>query len=132
MIVVDTNVIAYFCLQGEQTQQAETIFTVDPEWVAPYLWRSEFRNILALYLRQGYLQLEDAIEIYQEAETVIQPGEYAVDAVAILQLAHESGCSAYDCEYVALAQQLGVPLITADRQLLAAFPAIATALNRFS
>lgn len=77
-----------------------------------------FWNVLALYLRQGYLQLEDAIQIHQEAETVIQPGEYAVDAVAILQLAHESGCSAYDCEYVASAQQLSVLLITADRRLL--------------
>jgi predicted nucleic acid-binding protein len=131
VIVVDTNVIAYLFLEGEQTQQAEAVYQQDPEWVAPYLWRSEFRNVLALYLRQGYLCLEDAIGIYQEAETLMQQGEYAIDAIAVLQLTFESGCSAYDCEYVVLAQQLGVPLITADRKLIASFPLVAIPIATF-
>ncbi|MGK7895136.1 MAG: VapC toxin family PIN domain ribonuclease, partial [Xenococcus sp. (in: cyanobacteria)] len=54
MIVADTNVIAYLFLQGERTEQAETLLLFDSEWIAPYLWRSEFRNILALYIRQSY------------------------------------------------------------------------------
>ena len=36
-----------------------------------------------------------------------------------------SHCSAYDCEFVALALELEVPLVTADRQLLRSFPRIA-------
>lgn len=35
------------------------------------------------------------------------------------------GCTAYDCEFVALSQRLGVPLVTLDRALLKAFPRLA-------
>lgn len=47
MIVVDSNVLAYFYLPGEYTAAAEALFEHDPDWVAPVLWRSEFQSILA-------------------------------------------------------------------------------------
>jgi len=46
----------------------------------------------------------------------------------VLRLAASSGCSAYDCKFVAAAQQLGVRLITADQALLTAFPDLAQPL----
>ena len=46
----------------------------------------------------------------------------------MLALAQSSSCSAYDCEFVGLAQQLGVRLVTADRKLRRAFPDLTTAL----
>ena len=57
MIVVDANIIAYFYLNfgTPQTQLAESLMRRDCEWVAPRLWRSEFRSILAKYLRGGQL-----------------------------------------------------------------------------
>jgi predicted nucleic acid-binding protein len=131
VIVVDTNVIAYFFINGDRTTQAEVVFEHDSEWVVPYLWRSEFRNVLGLYLRQGYILREDAISIYQEAENLMQPSEFEVDGIAVIRLAQESGCSAYDCEFVSLAQQLGVPLITADRRLIANFPTVVISLETF-
>jgi len=48
-----------------------------------------------------------------------------------LELAYRTQCSAYDCEYVALAQELDVPLVTADKQLVAAFPKTAVSLEKF-
>ena len=51
MIVVDTNVIAYLFLPGEYTPLAERLLQKDPDWVAPVLWRSELRNVFALYVR---------------------------------------------------------------------------------
>jgi predicted nucleic acid-binding protein len=52
MIVVDTNVLAYLYLPGEYTAAAETLLEQDSDWAEPILWRSEFRNILARYLRR--------------------------------------------------------------------------------
>jgi predicted nucleic acid-binding protein len=46
----------------------------------------------------------------------------AVDSEAVLQLVRDSDCSAYDCEFVALAVQLDTRLVTMDGKLLRAFP----------
>ena len=45
MIVVDSNVLAYLYLPGEHTAEAEALLVREPDWAAPVLWRSEFRNI---------------------------------------------------------------------------------------
>ncbi len=129
MIVVDVNVVAYLYLPGPFTQALESLLLRDADWAVPRLWRSEFRNILATYLRQDLLSLEQAIDIFKSAQDLLADNEFEVSALPVLRLAHETGCSAYDCEYVALAQHLNVPLVTADKQLLKAFPAVATALS---
>jgi len=131
VIVVDTNIIAYPYLQGEHTAQAEKILQKDPEWMTPLLWRSEFRNVLAFYLRQGHLLLEDAQAIMREAELLLQGREYGVSSARVLDLAATSRCSAYDCEFVALAQDFGIRLVTADEQVLAAFPETAVSMGAF-
>jgi len=48
LIVADTNLIAYFLVKGPHTREAEAVYEKDPEWAAPLLWRSEFRNVLIL------------------------------------------------------------------------------------
>lgn len=125
MITVDTNLIAYLLMGGEKTEHARTVFRRDPVWVAPLLWRSEFRNVIAMQMRQSGLGIHDALELMREAETLMRGAEYQVESGSVLALASSSGCSAYDCEFVALARGLSVPLITADREILKAFPALA-------
>ena len=122
MIVVDTNVIAYLFLTGEHSNLSERLLKHDPEWAAPRLWRSEFRNVLALYLRQELLGLEDSLEILEEAERLMSDSEFEVPSALVMQLAHESGCSAYDCEFVAMARYFRIPLATNDGTLLRTFP----------
>lgn len=128
MIVVDTNVLAYLYLPGEYTEAAETLLASQPQWAAPVLWRSEFRNILAGYLRRGHLTFEQVFSLQHEAEGLLAGSEYEVDSLRVLELVRDSDCSAYDCEFVALAMTLDTRLVTMDRKLLRAFPAIATPL----
>lgn len=128
MIVVDTNVLAYLYLPTEHTAQAESLLRSDPNWAAPLLWRSEFRNVLAGYLRRRVLSFEEACAIQQEAESLLAGNEHEVDSRQVLKLVRDSDCSAYDCEFVALAEHLGVKLVTLDAKLLRAFPEHTTRL----
>ena len=129
MIVVDTNLLAYLYLPGEHSAAAESLHTLDPHWSAPLLWRSEFRNILAGFLRRKSLSFEQAMAVQAEAESLLEGAEFAVDSRAVMELVRDSDCSAYDCEFVALAKSLGVGLVTMDKKLLKAFPQYARALS---
>lgn len=129
MIVVDSNVLAYLYLPGEYTAVAEALMEHDPDWAAPVLWRSEFRNILAGYLRRGSLTFEQAYALQCEAEDLLSGAEYEVDSHSVLKLVRDSECSAYDCEFVALAMKLGTKLVTMDGKVLRSFPGIAVALS---
>jgi len=132
VIVVDTNLVVYLYVQGQRTAEAEAVLLRDPVWAAPVLWRSEFRNVLAGLVRRRALGLEDAARIVSEAERAMAGREYGVVSERVLRLATQSGCSAYDCEFVSVAQDLGVPFVTADRKLLAAFPTTAVSPEAFA
>jgi predicted nucleic acid-binding protein len=129
VIVVDSNVLAYLYLPGEFTIAAETLMERDPDWNAPVLWRSEFRNILAGYLRRGQLTFGQAHALQSEAEDLLRDSEYEVDSRSVLELVRDSECSAYDCEFVALAMRLGTRLVTMDGKVLRSFPDISVPLT---
>ncbi len=129
MIVVDTNVVAYLYLPGDYTETAEALLEHDADWAAPLLWRSEFRNILAGYMRRKTLTFGAARDLQLEAESLLAGAEHEVDSRRVLELVRDSDCSAYDCEFVALAMTLGVKLVTMDAKLLKAFPKHAVALT---
>jgi predicted nucleic acid-binding protein len=131
MIVVDTNIIAYLYLSSPHSIQVQEALLKDSHWAAPYLWRSELRNVLALYMRQGRLSLNDAQLIMDEALMLMRGREYTVASAPVLNLVASSTCSAYDCEFVVLAQDLGVPLVTVDKQILGQFPDVAISPKTF-
>ena len=128
MIVVDTNVLACLYLPGDHTAAAEALHMRDPHWCAPLLWRIEFRNILAGFLRRKALTFDQALALQSEAESLLEGAEFAVDSRAVLELVRDSDCSAYDCEFVAVAKSLALELVTLDKKLLKAFPQFARAL----
>ncbi|WP_291993971.1 type II toxin-antitoxin system VapC family toxin [Candidatus Accumulibacter sp. ACC003] len=128
MIVADTNIIAYLYLPSEFTAAAEALFERDHEWAAPILWRSEFRNILAGYMRRKALTFEQAMSIQQAAEDLLDGLEFEVVSTDVLELVKTSDCSAYDCEFVALAKKLDTRVVTMDGKLLRAFPGRTTPL----
>ncbi len=128
MIVVDTNILAYLYLPTAFSEQAECLLLQQPRWIAPVLWRSEFRNVLALYLRKGILTLEQAYGIQTEAETLLAGSEYDVPSLEILRLIETSECSAYDCEFAALAKKNNTVLVTEDKKIRKQFPEITLSL----
>jgi predicted nucleic acid-binding protein len=132
MIVVDVNALAYLWIPGEMTALAESALARDPHWVAPVLWRSEFRSILAGYLRGGRMDAAVASRCLDGVETQMDGHEFFVPSALVMRKVAASTCSAYDCEYVALADDLGVPLVTADKQVLAQFPRRATSMVEFA
>jgi len=75
VIVADTNLLVYLYVRGQRTAQAEAVLVRDPVWVAPLLWRSEFRNTLAGLVRRREIDLDDAIRIAHEAEHRMVGGE---------------------------------------------------------
>ena len=132
MIVVDTNVIAYLFLEGEHTPLAERALKIDPDWVSSRLWRSEFRSVLTFYLKKKVLSLDQSLKIVREAELFMKEKEYEPPSTEVLRLVSASQCSAYDCEFVALAQAFGTTLVTSDQRVLKNFSSIATSLKAFA
>ena len=124
MIVADANLLADLLLSTREAKIAEAVFAADPVWAAPLLWRSEFRSILAAYMRQRGMSLSEAWQAHELAEQLLVGREFTIGGEAVLRLVATSRCSAYDCEYVVLAQEVGAPLVTRDRQLLREFPAV--------
>lgn len=106
----------------------EKLLEQDPMWVAPHLWRSEFRNALALYLRKDLITYDKALQIQNEAETLMAGNEYDIKSLNVLSLVNQSNRSAYDCEYISLAVNLGIELFTMDKKIISAFPQVAKLL----
>lgn len=132
MIVADTNLIVYLLIPGPFSEDAERVQRRDPDWRAPWLWRSEFLNVLSLYLRTGKLTLTEAHGAWARARLLLAGREFTVDGSAVLDLAAASRCKAYDCEFVLGAQSAGVPLVTADGKVLGAFPGVAVSIQDFA
>lgn len=132
MIVVDVNTLAYLWIPGEMTDLADRALARDPHWVSSILWRFEFRNILAGYLRRGDLARSAVSQCLSGAESQLAGYEYLIPSELVMRKAAASNCSAYDCEYVALAEDLNVTLVTSDKQLLTEFPKLTTSLRAFA
>ena len=128
-LVVDTNVLAYFWLPGSYTEIARELRRTTNEWLVPKLWRSEFCNILAGYMRRGQLELTQAQAVMRACEAELAQFEREVDTLLVLELVERSDCSAYDCEFVSLAMSLGLKLVTEDQKVLRGFPKVAMRLS---
>jgi len=131
MIVVDTNIIGYLFLSSERSLIAERVLTKDSDWAVPLIWRSELRNVLAHYMRKNIIRLEHAHRIMDGASGLLKGREYEVSSYEVLRFASESHCSAYGGEFIAVANDLKIPLITVDKQLLREFPSVAVSLDAF-
>lgn len=118
MIVADANLLIYAVVQSTHTQLAQEVARRDSEWVLPPLWRYEFTSAVVTMLRGRALDATQAQDAIREAERLVAGREMVVDQIVAFQTAVAFDISAYDAQYIALAQTLGVRCVTADGKLL--------------
>ena len=124
MIVADSNLIAYLLIPGNKNALADEIFLQDPEWAVPLICRSEIRNVLTLYMRHEAMTLAQAQTTMEKAEGIWRDREFSVPSNDVLTLTSIHKISACDAEFVVLAQELGIRLITFDKEVKKLFPAV--------
>lgn len=119
MIVADANLIAYFAVEGTRTPASRLVFAKDRVWIAPELWRAEVLSVLSGRIRRNEDTLEGAELDYLYAESLMRSNTYAVDFRRVLSVVAQTGCTGYDSQYIALAEDRRVKLVTTDGGILA-------------
>jgi predicted nucleic acid-binding protein len=132
MIVVDTNVLVYAVRPGRFSEAALRAKAKDPDWVAPAFWRIEMANVLAVTMRVENLDFALALETFAMAESLVLDLGPRSSVEETLALAQSGSVSAYDAEFVLAAQHLDVPLVTADKRLIQAYPDLTIPLKAFT
>lgn len=131
MIVADVNLLAYLLIPGARSGRAERVYERDAHWLAPPLWPSEFLSILVNTLRAGLIKPGQADALWAKAPALIL-AEQEPDPLSVVRLAVKRGISAYDAQYVVLAQALGTGMVTAYKPLLRKVPPYAASIDSFA
>ncbi len=121
MIVVDSSVISFLFLEGELTESVKELHRIDSEWITPPILNHEMLNILAVVgtADQAVAPME---EIWRDIRALLGSRQQVPDPLRSLHLAIELEISGYEAQYVALAQQLNMPLVTEEQRLLEQLP----------
>jgi len=128
--VVDASVGIKLFLVEPLSDAAHALFTRlsdDPpaRLYVPDLFFVECANILWKYVRRfGYPAADARQDIGDLVRLPLQRVSMAALAEDALTVAVEYGITAYDAAYVALAQRLDLPLVTADQTLVRRFAGV--------
>jgi len=128
MVLVDTNVIAPLYVRSARTEAVEELFARDAVWRTEPLALIELSNMLITYERSRYITAATARDCLNRAAAFLQPHLFRVSHQAALEAALDYRVTAYDARFLALADQLGIRLITEDARLRAAAPALTQSL----
>lgn len=124
-IVVETSVVAKFLFEETDSDRAAQLFTdlTRLEWriTAPPLLRAEVTNVIRRRMRRERLPLAEALAILDDflALSIVILDDPALYRQALI-LAESYSLSAYDAQFVALAQFLGCDVWVADAGLIRA------------
>ncbi len=120
--VVDASVVVKLYLREELSDIAEALF--ETRWTSsffvPDIFYCECANIFWKSVRRSNILPAHAQRSLQGLMSLILFPVSSTDLVRdALDLALEYGITAYDASYVVLSEELRIPLITADRKLIA-------------
>ena len=132
MIIADTHLVSYLLIEGERTDAVRRVHEKDPDWRLATLWRSAFLNVLTTAVNAAVLDRQQAFSTWWIAVDLISGREIEPDGDRVLSLALERQISAYDAHFVAVADELGVSLVTGDRAVTRQCPDIAVAIEKFA
>jgi len=124
-VVLDASVLIRSAVASQPAARewVRLVEAGDVEGHVPDLAYAETVSGLVKYIRADLLVRELAAEILDGMVRLpLVTHGHVRFATASFVLALELGLSAYDASYLALAQSLDVPLVTADRRLAAAAP----------
>ncbi len=131
MIVVDSTIIAARILTSALTSKAKQVEEKDPVWIVPVLWRYEFQNILATSIKARQITAYHAWDVWQRVSDILVENESEPSPAKVIDLIAQYGITAYDGQFIALAMEMEVPLITEDRELRGKFPRFAVSMDKF-
>jgi predicted nucleic acid-binding protein len=132
VIVVDTNLLVNAVLSGAHAEAVRRVARRDPAWVAPALWRIELLNVLAIAMRLRALALPRAVAAFDAAQELVVDAAVEPSATELLELTARGGVSAYDAEFLFVAERLDLVLVSADRKLARAFPERVRSIDEFA
>jgi len=131
MLVLDTNVLAYFFLKTDPEKFDEKALLKDSDWITPPLAVTEFSNVLLLYVRQNLIDKNEALHLFKLLLKSVKFRKRSVSPNDILNLALTCSLSIYDTEFVALAQAHHCQLLTHDKKIIKEFPDLALTPAQF-
>lgn len=129
MLLVDANVVAYLLIEGDKTALARALWAMDDDWHAPRLLFYELANVFAQLVKQGAISLDAGIAGLESVAGLVHLRDEDPPAARVVEIASKLALSACDATYLAGAEVLGTPLVTADRRLLCAAPGITRSLE---
>jgi predicted nucleic acid-binding protein len=118
-IVVDASVALRWCFQLNGSDRAEELLRSDNHLIAPDLVIAEITNAawkFVIFDRVPANSAMSAVRDVAKAFEQLVPTSVLKDRA--LTIAIELRHSAYDCFYLALAEQSASPLVTADDRLM--------------
>lgn len=117
MVVIDASVAVKWFLEEDGSAEARTYLS-ENDLTAPDIILAEVQNALFKRWRMGQATARhvfDCVPLLDERLKTIASTRDLADAAATIALSTRHPI--YDCLYVALAEQLTAPLVTADQKL---------------
>jgi predicted nucleic acid-binding protein len=124
VVFVDKNLVADLLIDGDHTEVAQELRCRDPDWRNEAFLLVEFTNVLASSIATKRMSNTLAEDILSEAITLLDGKLVRIAHASVLSIAVRYRVTAYDARFLAVAQQLGIPLVTQDAKLRSAAPAL--------
>jgi predicted nucleic acid-binding protein len=119
-VILDASVAAKVCITESDSVSARALARSGTQLIAPELIFAEVANVAVKRLRRGDIPLDIAEAMMISVVSLVHEAVPIAGLVGrAFALAADHGLSAYDAIYVALAEERGCDLVTADMRLIA-------------